>query len=50
MIDENQAVIVETLKSSNALKNSRLTKHIADTSWYRFASKLEYKAGQKGVV
>ncbi|WP_232326266.1 hypothetical protein [Xenorhabdus hominickii] len=43
-------MIVETLKSSNMLKNRRLAKHVADTSWHRFVSKLEYKAEQKSVV
>ncbi|NHB98266.1 hypothetical protein C5470_18635 [Photorhabdus stackebrandtii] len=32
LVDENQAVIVETLKSSNMLKNRRLAKHIVDVS------------------
>ncbi len=48
IIDENQAVIVETLKSSNMLKNKRLSKHISDAAWGAFVSKLAYKADMYG--
>ncbi|WP_426575381.1 RNA-guided endonuclease TnpB family protein (plasmid) [Xenorhabdus stockiae] len=48
LIDENQAVIVETLKTSNMLKNRRLARHIADAGWYSFVTKLEYKAKEAG--
>jgi putative transposase len=48
LIDENQAVIVETLKAANMLKNHRLARHIADASWFGFVMKLEYKAEQAG--
>lgn len=48
LIDENQAVIVETLKVKNMLKNKRLAKHIADASWHSLMIKLEYKAKQAG--
>ncbi|AXX63873.1 RNA-guided endonuclease InsQ/TnpB family protein [Vibrio vulnificus] len=48
IIDENQAIIVETLKSSNMLKNKRLAKHIADAAWGAFISKLAYKADRYG--
>jgi len=33
LIDDNQAVVVETLKVKNMLKNRKLAKHIADASW-----------------
>ncbi len=44
IIGDNQAVIVEDLNVRGLLKNSNLSKHIADASWRRFISYLEYKA------
>jgi len=44
IIGDNQAVIVEDLNVKGLLKNSKLSKHIADASWRRFISYLEYKA------
>ncbi|WP_017347391.1 RNA-guided endonuclease TnpB family protein [Pantoea sp. A4] len=49
IIDENQAVIVETLKSANMMKNRRLARHIGDAAWNGFVTKLAYKAEQAGV-
>ncbi|MGL4833882.1 MAG: RNA-guided endonuclease InsQ/TnpB family protein [Shewanella sp.] len=48
LVDENQAVIVETLKSANMMKNRTLAKHIADASWHSFVVKLEYKLKEQG--
>lgn len=48
LIDDNQAVIVETLKIQNLLKNHQLAKYITDVSWYSLIEKLEYKAREKG--
>ncbi|HCD8984499.1 TPA: transposase [Citrobacter freundii] len=49
IIDENQAVIVETLKSANMMKNRRLAHHIGDAAWSGFVVKLAYKAESAGV-
>ena len=49
IIDENQAVIVETLKSANMMKNRRLSRHIGDAAWSGFVEKLAYKAESAGV-
>ena len=48
LIDENQAVCVETLKVKNMLQNRQLSKHIADAAWGELVRKLEYKANWTG--
>ncbi len=41
IVDDNQAVIVETLKVSNMMKNAKLAKHIGDASWHALITKLD---------
>ncbi|WP_413282458.1 RNA-guided endonuclease InsQ/TnpB family protein [Vibrio sp. MA40-2] len=48
LVDKNHAVIVETLKSANMMKNRKLAKHIAEASWHSFVVKLEYKLKEQG--
>lgn len=48
LIDDNQAVIVETLRIQNLLKHKRLARHIADAAWGGLFVKLAYKAEQAG--
>lgn len=48
VVDENQAIVVETLKVKNMMKNRRLAKHIGDAAWYSLISKIEYKAKESG--
>lgn len=48
IVDDNQAVIVETLKVKNMMKNAKLAKHIGDASWHALTAKLDDKAKEQG--
>lgn len=49
LVDENQALGVETLKVKNMMKNRCLSKAISDASWSKLIEKLSYKAERAGV-
>jgi putative transposase len=44
LVDENQAIVVETLRIKNMQQNRKLAKAIADASWYSLRSKAADKA------
>ena len=48
LVDENQAIIVETLKIKNMVKNRKLSKHISDASWGMLIDKIRYKSEESG--
>jgi len=44
LIENNDLIVVETLKVANMLKNNKLSQAISDVSWSKFVEFLTYKA------
>jgi len=50
LVDENQAIVVETLHVKNMMQNPKLAKHIGDVAWFSQLEKIAYKAEQDGKL
>lgn len=47
LVNENQVIVIESLKIKNMLKNKKLSKSIHQVSWNEFLITLDYKAKWK---
>jgi putative transposase len=48
LVNENQAIVVETLKIKNMQKQRCLAKAIGDAGWHSLQTKVAYKAERAG--
>ncbi|WP_214756286.1 RNA-guided endonuclease TnpB family protein [Exiguobacterium sp. s157] len=48
IVDENQVVVVETLRTREMMQDRRLAKSIGDAGWGEFVRQLEYKCRSHG--
>jgi putative transposase len=50
MVDENQAIVLETLGVRNMMKNRSLSRAISGVGWTALTRMIEYKAEARGVA
>lgn len=50
MVDENQAIVLETLEVRNMMRNRSLSRSITGAGWHALVRMIEYKAKAAGVV